>query len=73
MKCPECRYKRNDVFDSRKFQTFILRSRRCRRCKNEWKTEEKIIDLDKFKEQSLNNDNNFKKKQANYNLFGGKL
>lgn len=70
MRCPKCRHKRNDVFDSRKYLTFILRSRRCRRCKYEWKTQEEIVDynifIDKSKQEELNKS---LKSNSNLNLF----
>ena len=53
MKCPKCRYKYSKVFDVRKYLTFILRSRRCKRCKHEWKTQETEIHFDDFVKESF--------------------
>jgi len=58
MKCPKCKYKYSKVFDVRKYHTFVLRSRRCKRCHTEWKTQEIEIPFEQFKEKSFDKKQN---------------
>lgn len=70
MRCPNCKHRKNDVFDSRKYLTFILRSRRCRRCKHEWKTQEELVDYEKFIDKSKQEEINKRKRdEENNRLF----
>lgn len=71
MRCPRCKNKSSKVFDVRKYLTFVLRSRRCYRCRHEWKTQEQEITFDKFIKDSFQQQNNKTKNQneQNNNLF----
>lgn len=72
MRCPKCKYKSSKVFDVRKYLTFVLRSRRCFRCRHEWKTQECEIPFDKFLKESFDSELNRKSKhhvEQNNNLF----
>jgi len=53
MRCPKCRFKYSRVFDVRKYMTFILRSRRCKKCRHEWKTQETEIPYGTFVDKSF--------------------
>ena len=70
MKCPKCRYKKSKVFDVRKYFTFILRSRRCYRCRHEWKTHEVPISMEEFQKLSFDRElNKPKQDELNVSLF----
>lgn len=70
MKCPKCKNKRSKVFDVRKYFTFILRSRRCYRCRHEWKTQESLISLEDFQKLSFDRElNKPKDDEFNHSLF----
>lgn len=69
MKCPKCKYKKSKVFDVRKYFTFILRSRRCYRCRHEWKTQEMTVSMEEFQKLSYSPDLNKNKNSINHNLF----
>lgn len=71
MKCPKCRYKYSKVFDVRKYFTFVLRSRRCKRCRHEWKTQETEISYDDFVKESFKRPISGKPESGEQkNLFG---
>lgn len=53
MRCPKCKFRKSEVFDVRKYITFVLRTRRCKKCRHEWKTQETEISFDKFIEDSF--------------------
>lgn len=57
MRCPKCRNTKSFIFDTRKYLTFMLRSRRCTKCYFEWKTKEVEIPFDDFLKDSLLNSN----------------
>lgn len=70
MKCFKCKFKKSKVFDVRKYQTFILRSRRCYRCRHEWKTQEVPISFDDFAKLSYDKElNKSKFDEYNHTLF----
>lgn len=71
MRCPKCKYKKSGIFDVRKYMTFVLRSRRCYRCRHEWKTQEVEIPFEKFLKESYDKELNRKKNnnEQNNNLF----
>lgn len=49
MRCPFCKSERNQVIDTRKFDTVIIRIRLCKDCHFGWHTEETIgLDLQKI-------------------------
>lgn len=73
MRCPKCRYKKSGIFDVRKYMTFVLRTRRCHRCRHEWKTQEIEISFDKFVDSSFDKlINNKHRNNGQNNLFNQK-
>lgn len=69
MRCPKCKYKKSKVFDVRKYYTFILRSRRCYRCRHEWKTQEAPVSLEEFQKLSFDRELNKPHDDFNHSLF----
>lgn len=70
MKCPKCKFKKSKVFDVRKYHTFILRSRRCYRCRHEWKTQEMTIAMEDFQKLSFDRElNKPNGNEHNHSLF----
>jgi transcriptional regulator NrdR family protein len=47
MKCPKCKHKKTKVLETEKYDTCVLRVRRCCKCGHVWDTDETAREYDR--------------------------